>query len=227
MDDFVAFLSESSQSAVFDLNRISAEDGSAIASKLGIHPDEVLKRVLKPPYAEAVDNLRKLKIEHSPIDKMRVFAKSCKLIVTCNNEFWEGVTYIPRQKLDSKLAIDVEQLVNIFKFIIVHAGLPDLFSQLKLASQYMTPNLKLTKLGQIATTIEGGLDQILDLHEDDLQPVGHPVDQEQSKSSGLCAGSAQVDFSLESTAMDASTEPSSSVAGDTAKLGSELTPSVA
>ena len=45
----------------------------------------------------------------APITKMRIFAQSCRLIVNCNNEFWDGVTYIPR--LDSKLAIDVEQLV--------------------------------------------------------------------------------------------------------------------
>ena len=59
---------------------------------------------------------------------MRVFAQSCRKIVSCNNEFWDGVTYIPPEKLRGKLAIDVEQLVLIYIFIVVQAQVPDLFA---------------------------------------------------------------------------------------------------
>ena len=111
---------------------------------------------------------------------MRVFAQSCKLIVSCNDEFWDGVTYIPRAKLDSKLAIDVEQLVQIFKFIIIKAQIFDLFAHLKLACQYsLTPNIKLSKLGQVATTVEGCLDQIIDLEDVDLHPPGTAIDADE------------------------------------------------
>ena len=62
-------------------------------------------------------NLRNIANYHAPIDKMRVVAKTSRLIVKCIDQFWEGVTYLKKDKLRSKLALDADQMILISIYI--------------------------------------------------------------------------------------------------------------
>ena len=51
-----------------------------------------------------------------------------------------------------------------------------MFAELKLAYQFATQNIRLSKLGYSLTTFEMSLDQILSLSEETLLPVGQTCD---------------------------------------------------
>ena len=106
----------------------------------------------------AIDNLRMVEFEHAPIDKLRVVAQSSSLIVQSIDAFWEGITYLPRDKLKKKLALDAEQMILICIYITLKSQLVDFFAHLKLAYQFATANVRQTKLGYYVATFEMALD---------------------------------------------------------------------
>ena len=92
-----------------------------IEAALGLSPATVRQRTSKSPYQVAVENLRMVEFEFQPIAKLRVMAQSSNLIVQSIDNFWQGVTYLPHEKLRKKLALDAEQMILICLYITLRA----------------------------------------------------------------------------------------------------------
>ena len=101
--------------------QINLEQIELIEAALGITPATVSQRTSKGPYQVVVDNLRMVEFEFQPIAKLRVMAQSSNLIVQSIDNFWQGVTYLPHEKLKKKLALDAEQMILICIYITLRA----------------------------------------------------------------------------------------------------------
>lgn len=55
-----------------------------------------------------IDSFRNFNKYLTPIDKLRGVARVSKLIVETINEFWLGISAIPKEKLQQKLALDAD-----------------------------------------------------------------------------------------------------------------------
>ena len=94
----------------------------------------------------------------------------------CIDTYWDDVSFIPSDKLRSKLSLDAEQMILICMYVAMQSQLPDFFAELKLAYQFATASVRHTKLGYCLTTLEMSLDQILNMTDDDLLPAGQACD---------------------------------------------------
>ena len=139
---------------------------------LGITEQELEFRISQLPYLHVINSFSSLKKTLTPIDKLRAIAKVSQLIVDTINEFWLGITAIPKEKLQAKLALDADQMIMICMFIALRAQIVEFFAQLKLALQFATSSVRASKLGYCCTTFEVTLDQILALEQSQILPAG-------------------------------------------------------
>lgn len=52
---------------------------------------------------------------------MRIVAQTSKLIVQCIDQFWLDFTFMSKEKLQSKLKLDAEQMIMLCMYIILKA----------------------------------------------------------------------------------------------------------
>ena len=68
-----------------------------------------------------IESFKDMKQQLTPINKLRAVAKVSKLIIESINDFWLGISTIPKEKLQSKLSLDADQLIMICMYIALKA----------------------------------------------------------------------------------------------------------
>ena len=97
------------------------EEFEAAYKYLGITESELETRIRKKPYLKVIESFKDMKKQLTPIDKLRAVARVSKLIIESINAFWLGISTIPKEKLQSKLSLDADQLIMICMYIALKA----------------------------------------------------------------------------------------------------------
>ena len=91
-------------------------------------------------------------------------------IVKSINSFWDGLTI-----KEDHLTIAADSLIMVYIYIILKASISDIFAQIRFINEYLTPQIKATKLGYCITTLEIAVSHINSLSKEELLMAGEPV----------------------------------------------------
>ena len=115
---------------------------------------ELVKQKLEiKPYILAIQNLRKVRLHDTPIDKMRCITQTSKCIVKSIDAFWRDITQVDKKRL----TLDADQLLMIFIFVTIRSKVYELLAHLKFINEFSTNTLRLSKLGYCILTLEVAL----------------------------------------------------------------------
>ena len=124
-------------------------------------------RMRKPPYLLPIHKLKEIAETESPIQKLDVLTKLNEYVCDSVDLFWKGIP-VDRENL----YIDADQLVSIYLYLIIQAGIPDFLVHLAIIDHF-TPFLAKSRSAEYnLTTFKGCIYQLLDMDRSNfLEPV--------------------------------------------------------
>mmetsp|Transcript_45812 Transcript_45812/g.33549 ORF Transcript_45812/g.33549 Transcript_45812/m.33549 type:complete len:180 (-) Transcript_45812:119-658(-) len=131
---------------------------------LGVSKEEIKARLMVKPYKLAIDNLRKVRNYETPIDKMRCITQTSKCIVKSIDHFWKNVKVLEK----SKLTLDADQLLMIFIFVTLRSKVTEMLAHVKFINEFSTDQVRKSKLGFYASTLEVAVQQVLSMDKDGM-----------------------------------------------------------
>ena len=112
---------------------------------------------LSYPYETAIQLLKQIKKFKTPFEKMMIFASISSEITECINDFWKDLSgYIDSNLLN----LEIDQLMAIFIYIIIHAQIPDIGVHCKMIKSFTTCITKASMIGYYYSTVEASVQYI-------------------------------------------------------------------
>ena len=112
---------------------------------------------LSYPYETAIQLLKQIKKFKTPFEKMMIFASISSEITECINDFWKDLSgYIDNNLLN----LEIDQLMAIFIYIIIHAQIPDIGVHCKMIKSFTTCITKASMIGYYYSTVEASVQYI-------------------------------------------------------------------
>ncbi len=103
---------------------------------------EIAWRLKTKPYRKAIERLRMIREEDSPMKKLRLLDDVNDLILESIDDFWKQV---PVDK--SKLIIAAEEKISIYIYIVIKAKLIDFYSNIWFIWEFITEDVRINSLG--------------------------------------------------------------------------------
>ena len=112
---------------------------------------------LSYPYETAIQLLKQIKKFKTPFEKMMIFASISSEITECINDFWKDLSgYIDSNLLN----LEIDQLMAIFIYIIIHAQISDIGVHCKMIKSFTTCITKASMIGYYYSTVEASVQYI-------------------------------------------------------------------
>ena len=112
---------------------------------------------LSYPYETVIQLLKQIKKFKTPFEKMMRFASISSEITECINDFWKDLSgYIDSNLLN----LEIDQLMAIFIYIIIHAQIPDIGVHCKMIKSFTTCITKASMIGYYYSTVEASVQYI-------------------------------------------------------------------
>lgn len=107
-------------------------------------------------YGKAVDKLRELENQFSPLKKLGVVIQTSRVLCECVDEYWKDDTTVSKDDL----VISADQILSIFLYIVIKAKIPDLSGHVQMICEFGRKIIQNGSMGYYVTTLEACVEQV-------------------------------------------------------------------
>ena len=107
-------------------------------------------------YGKAIDKIKELLKQFSPLKKLGVIIQTSRVICECVDEYWRDDTSIAKDDL----VISADQILSIFLYIVLKAKIPYLSGHIQMVCEFGRKFIQNGSMGYYVTTIEACVEQI-------------------------------------------------------------------
>ena len=107
-------------------------------------------------YSKALDKLRELEVQFSPLKKLGVIIQTSRILCECVDEYWKNDQSIAKEDL----VISADQILSIFLYIVLKAKIPYLSGHIQMICEFGRKIIQNGSMGYYVTTLEACVDQV-------------------------------------------------------------------
>ena len=107
-------------------------------------------------YDKAINKLRELEINYSPLRKLGIIISTTRLICECVDDYWKDDQTMNKENL----VIDADQILSIFLYIVIKAKVWNLKGHVGLIYDFGRKIVQNGQMGYYVTTIEACIMQV-------------------------------------------------------------------
>jgi hypothetical protein len=107
-------------------------------------------------YDKAINKLRELEINYSPLRKLGIIISTTRLICECVDDYWKDDPSMNKENL----VIDADQILSIFLYIVIKAKVWNLKGHVGLIYDFGRKIVQNGQMGYYVTTIEACIMQV-------------------------------------------------------------------
>lgn len=137
---------------------------------LGIHRyfqlDVDIGKGIKP-YFKAIEKLKELEKQFSPLRKLGVIVQVSRILCECVDEYWKDDTTV----LKEDLVISADQILSIFLYIVIKARITCLAGHVQMILEFGREIVRNGSMGYYVTTLEACVDQVESLSSELLAKI--------------------------------------------------------
>ena len=108
------------------------------------------------PYGKAIDKLRELEVQFSPLKKLGVIIQTSRIICECVDEYWKKDNSVAKEDL----VISADQILSIFLYIVIKAKIPYLSGHIQMICEFGRKIIQNGSMGYYVTTLEACVEQV-------------------------------------------------------------------
>jgi hypothetical protein len=107
-------------------------------------------------YGKAVEKLREIEKQFSPLKKLSVVVQCSRTLCECVDEYWKDDVSVSKEDL----VISADQILSIFLYIVFKARIPDLAGHVQMICEFGRKIIQNGSMGYYVTTLEACVEQV-------------------------------------------------------------------
>lgn len=119
------------------------------------------------PYYKAIEKLKELEKQFSPLRKLGVIVQCSRILCECVDEYWKNDSTVSKDDL----VISADQILSIFLYIVLKARIPCLAGHVQMICEFGRKIVQNGSMGYYVTTLEACVEQVESLSTELLAKI--------------------------------------------------------